>query len=395
MVLGDDFRIRRIQRFLVRQWIHIYTSLRSLRLLSPYPAQCLVLSGTCYASVTEFACRSRCTSCCVPSCRRQTPDACHHGRYGPEGAVRGAVQKTKAFPQLQFIVGRRFSCRGAEADSHGPCDHGVSPVARGYGGRCPCCAGRVPARCWTRHMPMVQTLQTFVEVPQSQFLHGYGRPCDCAATPREEGNQSSCREFTTPRDEEGTRVKGWVQSNVRFGPVLDIKVCNHNGRYSIEVQVKSLFQDQTVSWIRIVNGIDKFVREAMPIHEEENASGKPAAKARPILKPSSTSDVNFTPVGQRKWMDIETQESNDPVAFKCRNSSLDYHHTVIKIIEKMMEQSIMTKLLLNARKSNSTILNIGHLRGSRNSSMLRIGRLNNGYQLWQEVEDKKTRFQYC
>ena len=28
-----------------------------------------------------------------------------------------------------------------------------------------------------------------------------------------------------------------------------------------------------------MNGIDKFVREAMPIQEEEEASGKPAAKA--------------------------------------------------------------------------------------------------------------------
>ena len=79
-------------------------------------------------------------------------------------------------------------------------------------------------------------------------------------------------------------IKGWIQSNVRFGPVSDIKVCNQYGRYSIEVQVQSLFQDQTVSWIRIVNGIDDFVREAMPIQEEEKASGKPAAKARPILK---------------------------------------------------------------------------------------------------------------
>ena len=65
------------------------------------------------------------------------------------------------------------------------------------------------------------------------------------------------------------------------------------GHYSIEVQVQSLFQDQTVSWIRIVNGIDKFVREAMPIQEDEKSSVKPAARARPMLKPSSTSDVNF------------------------------------------------------------------------------------------------------
>ena len=85
-------------------------------------------------------------------------------------------------------------------------------------------------------------------------------------SPREEGNQSLC----------GTRVEGWSHSNVRFGPVSDIKVCNQNGRYSIEVRVPSLFQDQTVSWIRIVNGIDKFARETMPIQEEERASGIPA-----------------------------------------------------------------------------------------------------------------------
>ena len=29
------------------------------------------------------------------------------------------VQKTADFPQLQFIDGRRFSCRGAQVDSHG------------------------------------------------------------------------------------------------------------------------------------------------------------------------------------------------------------------------------------------------------------------------------------
>ena len=80
----------------------------------------------------------------------------------------------------------------------------------------------------------------------------------------------------------------------------------------MEVQVQSLFKDQTESWNRIVNGIDKFVREAMPIQEEEKASGKPAVKARPILKPSSTSGWDFTPTEQRQWIDIEIQESKDP-----------------------------------------------------------------------------------
>ena len=85
-----------------------------------------------------------------------------------------------------------------------------------------------------------------------------------------------------PRHQEGTRINGWIQRNVRFGPVSDIKVRTRFGRCSIEVQVLSLFKDQTVSWIRIVNGIDKFVREAMPIQEEEKAAVKPAAEAKPI-----------------------------------------------------------------------------------------------------------------
>ena len=76
---------------------------------------------------------------------------------------------------------------------------------------------------------------------------------------------------------------------------------------NIEVQVKSLFRDQTESWVKIVNGIDKFVREARPIQEEEKASGKSAAKARPILKPSSTSGWDSTLVEPRQWIDIETE----------------------------------------------------------------------------------------
>ena len=47
--LGEYFRIRRIQRFSVRQWIHVAASLRVVCTLV-YSAM-LVLSGTCYASV--------------------------------------------------------------------------------------------------------------------------------------------------------------------------------------------------------------------------------------------------------------------------------------------------------------------------------------------------------
>ena len=112
---------------------------------------------------------------------------------------------------------------------------------------------------------------------------------------------------TTPRDQEGKSYQRVDRKQCTIWPSLG---------HCIGVQVQSLFQDQTVSWITIVSGIDKFVREATPIQEEEKASRKPASKARPILKPSSTSGWDFTLMEQRQWIDIEIQESKDPRCFR-------------------------------------------------------------------------------
>ena len=70
----------------------------------------------------------------------------------------------------------------------------------------------------------------------------------------EEGKQMQhlCREYTMPRNQKGTRIRGRILKNTRIGPVLNRKVCYHDDRYSIEVQIPPLFQDNTVSWVRIL-----------------------------------------------------------------------------------------------------------------------------------------------
>ena len=64
----------------------------------------------------------------------------------------------------------------------------------------------------------------------------------------EEGLQMQhlCREYTMPRNQKRTRFKGWILKNMRIGPVLNKNVCYHDDRYSIEVQIPSLFQDNTI-----------------------------------------------------------------------------------------------------------------------------------------------------
>ena len=86
-----------------------------------------------------------------------------------------------------------------------------------------------------------------------------------------------------------TRVRGWIRKDTRIGPFLNLYICSKSERCSIEVQVPSLFQDNTVSWVRIVNGFDKYVTESMPPAKEEDiASGKPIVKGRPRQKRTVT-----------------------------------------------------------------------------------------------------------
>ena len=72
------------------------------------------------------------------------------------------------------------------------------------------------------------------------------------------------------------------------------KVCYHDDRYSIEVQIPCLFEDNTASWVKIMNGVGKYLTEPRLTEKEEDiASGKPIAKARPRQMPTGTFDFRF------------------------------------------------------------------------------------------------------
>ena len=73
--------------------------------------------------------------------------------------------------------------------------------------------------------------------------------------------QGSCRDGTLPRSDESSHVKGWIRGNTKIGPVLDEMVCFHQGRYGVEIMIESLFRDRTISWVYIVNGVNKYVTE--------------------------------------------------------------------------------------------------------------------------------------
>ena len=144
-----------------------------------------------------------------------------------------------------------------------------------------------------------------------------------------------------PRNEKKTRIRGWNRRNTRIGPVMDRKVCRHEDRYSIEVLVQSLFQDRTASWVRIVNGVDKYVTESVLTKEEEDeASEKPIAKARPRQKPTETLTSASILVRERKWIDIGTQRSHDQKGLKCQKPLPDCYDMIEESLEELTDQFI-------------------------------------------------------
>ena len=46
-----------------------------------------------------------------------------------------------------------------------------------------------------------------------------------------------------PRNDPRTQARGGRSGNTKIGRVLDIHVCHSEDRYRIEIQVRSLFQD--------------------------------------------------------------------------------------------------------------------------------------------------------
>ena len=61
----------------------------------------------------------------------------------------------------------------------------------------------------------------------------------------------ACREYTLPRDEETSEPKGWIRGNTKIGPVSEVTTCCLQGKYGIEIRIKSMNKDNSHSWVRI------------------------------------------------------------------------------------------------------------------------------------------------
>ena len=119
-------------------------------------------------------------------------------------------------------------------------------------------------------------------------------------------------------------LKGWIQGNMRIGPVLEVTTSLKHFKYGIEIRIGSVNQDDSHSWVRISYGTVKYVvgsiqdnTEILADPKEEQipqtstsvvaARSKAKAKPQPRILVGTTATI---PIHERRWIDIEPSKQN-------------------------------------------------------------------------------------
>ena len=134
----------------------------------------------------------------------------------------------------------------------------------------------------------------------------------------------ACREYTLPRDDRASQPKGWIQGNMRIGPVLEVTTSFQHFKYGTEIRIKSVNQDNSLSWVRNSYGTVKYVIDSIQdnteipadLQEEQIpqtstsvvvARSKAKAKPQPRELAGTTATI---PIHQRRWIDIEPSKQD-------------------------------------------------------------------------------------
>ena len=80
----------------------------------------------------------------------------------------------------------------------------------------------------------------------------------------------ACREYTLPRDEDSSELKGWIRGDTKIGPVLDVTTCYLQGKYGVEIRIESMNKDNSHSWIRISHGLSKWATNLNNKDQDDN-----------------------------------------------------------------------------------------------------------------------------
>ena len=136
------------------------------------------------------------------------------------------------------------------------------------------------------HNERFETLSEDIKVTQTCEIAGFVRkvsPRQYFRTIHDVGDgfggcTGACTEKTLPRDNDYSETVGWIRGHEKIGPVIQVKVTYYSEHFGIEIQVKSMMNNESFSWIMISRGTNKYVEEVFEekgvlSHHEEMTSG--------------------------------------------------------------------------------------------------------------------------
>ena len=162
----------------------------------------------------------------------------------------------------------------------------------------------------------------------------------------------ACREYTLPRDDQASQPKGWIQGNMRIGPVLEVTTSFQHFKYGIEIRIESVNKDSPHSWARISYGTVKYVIDSI---EDENSNNLAdpqeeqipqastsvvAARSKAKAKPQPRELVWTTATYQYMKEDGLTLSHQSKISIRTisRRKSSIFFDIIRRYIEKRMEQ---------------------------------------------------------
>ena len=203
----------------------------------------------------------------------------------------------------------------------------------------------------------------------------------------------ACREYTLPRDDRASQPKGWIQGNMRIGPVLEVTTSFKNFKYGIEIRIWSVGQDNSQSWVRISYGTIKYVVDSnqnnteIPADHQEDQTPQTsikvvAARSKAKAKPQQREPVDTTttiPMHERRRIDIEPSEQT-LAAYDLSKKVISLRHN--QTVQREKDGAIeFYRIKIYLRNHSSQV--VQHWSGDRWKACLAAG------------GGSKRRYQYC
>ena len=144
---------------------------------------------------------------------------------------------------------------------------------------------------WQQYMERIESLSPESKVSRFCMEAGFIRVVRFRSV--------ACREYTLRRDDPASQPRGWIQGNMRIGPVLEVTTSFQYGKHGIEIRIWSVGQDNSQSWVRISYGTNKYVIDsnhnnteipADPHEDQKSQTSVKVVAARLKAKAKSTKE---------------------------------------------------------------------------------------------------------